>query len=103
VNLARDLWSSVCNLFGVDWVLPRRVRGVLLSWGGQVGHCDILEVWRPAPLCLMWCIWREQNAQNFEDRETSVLELKKIIFNSLYTLIAAHNSLFYFIFSFITF
>jgi hypothetical protein len=30
--------------------------------------------------------------RSFEDRETSVVELKKIIFNSLYTWIAAHNS-----------
>jgi hypothetical protein len=39
-----------------------------------------LEVWRLAPLCLMWCIWREWNARNFEDQETLVLELKNIFF-----------------------
>ena len=36
-----------------------------------MGHRDILEVWRLAPLCLMWCFWREHNAQNFEDRDFS--------------------------------
>jgi hypothetical protein len=36
-----------------------------------VGRFDILEVWILAPLCLMWCFWREQNAQNFEDRDFS--------------------------------
>lgn len=32
------------------------------------------------------------NAHPYEDRETVVVELKKILHNSLYTLIAAHNS-----------
>ena len=35
-----------------------------------MGSCNILEVWRVAPLCLMLSIWREHNAMNFEDRET---------------------------------
>jgi hypothetical protein len=39
----------------------------------------ILEVWRLALLCLMWCIWREWNAWRFEDIETSVLELNLLI------------------------
>jgi hypothetical protein len=57
--------------------MPRRVRELLMSWGGQVGHRDILEVWRLAPLCLMWCIWTQQihKALNIE---TSVVELKKL-------------------------
>jgi predicted metallo-beta-lactamase superfamily hydrolase len=41
----------------------------------------------------MWCLWRERNARNFEDVETSVTELRKIVFNTLYTWIAAHHSL----------
>jgi hypothetical protein len=27
-EVVRDLWSSLINLFGVDWVMPRRVRVV---------------------------------------------------------------------------
>jgi hypothetical protein len=25
-EIARDLWSSLCNLFGVDWVILRIMR-----------------------------------------------------------------------------
>jgi hypothetical protein len=78
--------------------MPKRVRELLKSLGGQVGRRDILEVLRLAPLYLMWCIWRAQNARRFDNRETSVAELKKIIFNALYTWIAAHNSLFFLVF-----
>jgi hypothetical protein len=41
----------------------------------------------------MWCIWREWKIRNFEDRETALLELKKMLFQFLYTWIVAFNSL----------
>lgn len=36
------------------------------------------------PLCLMWCIWHESNAQRFEDKEISMVNLKYIFLNSLH-------------------
>jgi hypothetical protein len=32
-EVERDFWSSLFNLFGV-WVMPRRVRELLVSWRG---------------------------------------------------------------------
>jgi hypothetical protein len=29
-----DLWSLPFKLFGVYWVMPRRVSELLVSWGG---------------------------------------------------------------------
>jgi hypothetical protein len=79
--------------------MPRRVRG-LLSLGGQAGRGNILKVWKLALLCLMWCIWRERNVQSFENIETSMIELKMIIFNTLCTCwILAHHSLLFSSFS----
>jgi hypothetical protein len=51
------------------------------------------EVWRLAPLCLLWCIWRERNARLFEDVETPMVELRKRLLNTLYSWIAPHHSL----------
>ena len=45
-----------------------------------MGHRNISEVWRLAPLYLMWCIWRDCGLSN-----------------SLYTWIATHNNLFLFV------
>jgi hypothetical protein len=84
-EVARELWSSHFHLFCADWVMPRRVRELLMSWRGRVGSRNILEVWRLTPLYLMWCIWRKWNARNFEDRETPAVELKNNMFKSLYT------------------
>jgi hypothetical protein len=50
------------NLFGIDWVMPIRVRDLLVSWGDQVGRVHIMEAWRLAQLRLMWCLWRKWNA-----------------------------------------
>jgi hypothetical protein len=55
-DISRELLSSVVNPFSVEWVMPRRVLDLLVSWGGQVGRGIVMGVWRLAPLCLMWCL-----------------------------------------------
>jgi hypothetical protein len=45
-------------------------------------------------MCLMWCLWRERNAWHFEDIETLVTELRKIVVNTLNIWTSAHHSLF---------
>jgi hypothetical protein len=49
-----------------------------------VGSRSILDVWRIAPLCLMWSIRRERNVRCFEDREKTKEELKNILVKSLF-------------------
>jgi hypothetical protein len=44
-------------------------------------------------ISLLWCIWREQNARLFEDVETSMVELRKRLLNTLYFWIAPYLSL----------
>jgi hypothetical protein len=45
----------------------------------------LVLVWRMAPLCLMWCLWKEQNVRSFEDCETIALNLKKLVLQTLFT------------------
>jgi hypothetical protein len=92
-EVARDLWSYVLILFGVEWVMPRTVLELLNSWGAAIGCGHAKEAWRLAPLCLLWCIWRERNARLFDDVETSMVELRKRLLNTLYFWIAPHHSL----------
>ena len=54
------LWSMVFRSFGISWVLPRSVADMLLGWWSWFGKRSS-GVWNLAPLCLMWCIWRERN------------------------------------------
>jgi len=41
--------------------MPRLVLELLNSWGPAIGCGRAKEAWRLAPLCLLWCIWRERN------------------------------------------
>jgi hypothetical protein len=73
--------------------MPRMVLELLKSWGSAIGCGHAKEAWRLAHLCLLWCIWREPNAQLFEDVETSMVELRKRLLNTLYIWIVPHHSL----------
>jgi hypothetical protein len=92
-EVARDLWNYILILSGVEWVMPLTVLELLKSWGAAIGCGHAKEAWRLAPLCLLWCIWRERNAWLFEDVETSIVELRKRLLNTLYIWIAPHHSL----------
>jgi hypothetical protein len=35
-DVARDLWNYLLILFGVEWVMPRRVLDLLTSWGARM-------------------------------------------------------------------
>jgi hypothetical protein len=35
-------------------------------------------------LCLMWCLWKEQNARSFKDCETGLINLKKLVIQTLF-------------------
>jgi len=87
-EIVRDLCSYILILFGVEWVMPRTVLE-----GAAIGYGRAKKAWRLAPLCLLWCIWRERNARLFEDIETSIVELRKWLLNTLYIWIASHHSL----------
>jgi len=91
-EVARNLWSYILTLFGVGWVIPRRVLELLTSWGYSFGCGPAKEVWRLASLCLMWYLWQERNARYSEDVETLMLELQKRLLNTLFIWIVAHHS-----------
>jgi hypothetical protein len=55
-EVARDLWSYILILFGVEWVMPRTVLELMTSWDESVGFGCAKEAWRLALLCLLWCI-----------------------------------------------
>jgi hypothetical protein len=46
------MWSALFQLFGVAWVMPRRVSKLLKSWRGKLEHHTILKMWKLTTLCL---------------------------------------------------
>jgi hypothetical protein len=100
-EVVTEMWSALLQLFGVVWVMPQRVSGLLISWRGQLGNRMALHLWRMASLCLMWCLWWEQNACSFDDCKNGLLDLKKSVLQTLYTWRVAWNTIcFYFFLNF---
>ena len=73
---ARVLWDLLFNLFGVLWVLPSSVKEILLRWYGQFVGKKRLKVWRVAPICLFWTVWKERNRVAFENEDFSIQMMK---------------------------
>jgi hypothetical protein len=84
-EVAMEVWNMMCQLFGVMWVMLGSVTDCLGSWRTQKGNRTVLQTWRMVPLCVMWCIWRERNAWNFEDHELGILESKKKVIQTLFS------------------
>jgi len=82
--VATELRSMILQLFGVVWVMPRSVKDMLGSWRGQKGNQTLIPIWRMAHLCVMWCVWRERNARCFEDCAISLINLKKLVIQTLF-------------------
>ena len=64
------LWSLVFRFFGFSWVLPRTVADTLLGWWNWPRKYSS-SIWNLAPLCLMWCLWRERNWRTWKARMTN--------------------------------
>jgi hypothetical protein len=84
-EVATKFCSALFQLLSVAWVLPQRVSELLVSWRRQLRNRNALKIWRLPPLCLKWCLWRERSAKSFEDRENGLLEIRKMMLQSLYT------------------
>ena len=73
-EVATKVWDVFFQLFGVSWVMPRKVS----DW-------HALRIWRLVPLCVMWCLWREWNARSFECNESGMIELRKLTLHTLFS------------------
>jgi hypothetical protein len=82
-DAASALWSSLFNHFGLSWAMSRRVIGLLASWWSS-GRPRSAAVWKMAPICLFWYLWRKMNNRSFEDLERSLEENLSSFYHKLY-------------------
>ncbi|RVX03908.1 putative ribonuclease H protein [Vitis vinifera] len=83
-GLARSLWSFLFSLFGVSWVLPSSIREALLGWLGPCVGKERRKVWRAAPLCLFWIVWKERNSRAFENVDHTFQGCKSVLLCNLW-------------------
>jgi hypothetical protein len=47
--VAIELWRTILQMFGMEWVMPRSLKDMLGSWRGQKGNWTLIPIWRMAP------------------------------------------------------
>ena len=76
-------WAALISISGLDWACPLRARDLLLGWNLVPIRNKARKLWKAAPLCLFWAIWKERNRVVFEDDSFSYDRLKLYFINSL--------------------
>jgi len=87
-EVARALWNAIFSRFSLSWVMPLRVVDLFAYWWTS-GRSRSVVMWKMVPCCLTWCLWREHNDIQFEDKERTIEELNAFFFHSLYSWTAA--------------
>jgi hypothetical protein len=87
-EVARALWNAFFSRFSLSWVMPLRVVDLFACWWTG-GRSQSAAAWKMVPCCILWCLWRERNDRQFEDKERSIEELISFFFHSLYSWVAA--------------
>ena len=59
------------------------MKNLLLGWRNCLGKHSS-DIWNLAPLCLMWCILRENNRSTFEDMESSGEQLLESFIGTMF-------------------
>ena len=82
---ARVMWDLVFSLFDVTWVLPLTIRDTLLGWFASFVDKKRGKIWRAAPLCLFWTVWKERNRIVFYNEALSIQRLKNSFICNLFS------------------
>ena len=90
-EVALALWFAIFSRFGLAWVMPKRVLGLLACWWSS-GRWRSAVVWKMVPTCLFWCLWQERNNRCFEDLERAIEGILSSYFHTLYLWSIAHLS-----------
>ena len=74
--VVRVLWEIVLALFGANWVFPKTVKEMLLSWRDPFVGKKRKKIWNSIPLCIFWTIWKERNILAFRGGSLAIQKLK---------------------------
>ena len=77
---ARVLWELLFAIFEVNWVLPLSVRDTLLGCRGFNMDKKRRNVWKAAPLCLFWAVWRKEIGLHLKTRNFRFIGWKILLY-----------------------
>ena len=82
-SVTHSLWTFMLQAFGIHWVMPGSVTGLLSCWYQWLGKHNS-NIWNLIPGCIMWTVWLERNHRSFENMEKTLDELKVLSQRSLF-------------------
>ena len=62
-SAAKEIWSFIFSIFGIQWVMPGGVLDLLACWRACCSNARIRKLWDMIPHCIFWCIWWERNSK----------------------------------------
>uniref|UniRef100_A0A5B7CF91 Uncharacterized protein n=1 Tax=Davidia involucrata TaxID=16924 RepID=A0A5B7CF91_DAVIN len=65
-------------------ILLQQRGNLLMFWEGSRVRKDKKQLWKAAPLCLIWCLLIEINRRTFDGKEQSLERFKNSFLNLLY-------------------
>uniref|UniRef100_A0A2N9FDA3 Protein DETOXIFICATION n=1 Tax=Fagus sylvatica TaxID=28930 RepID=A0A2N9FDA3_FAGSY len=79
------VWTATWGrILTCDNLMRRGEGGGALIWVEELVWKHESGVWNLVPLCLMWKIWKERNSRIFEDKASSMDQLKGAFVNALF-------------------
>ncbi|CAL5373601.1 unnamed protein product [Camellia sinensis] len=77
------IWSGLLQWWGVVWVVPSSIEGLLHWWAGLYCNKEERRIWRAIPLVALWSIWKHRNECLFQGSQPKMLELQEFIITRL--------------------
>jgi hypothetical protein len=87
-EVASALWNAIFSCFSKSWVMLLWVVDLFTCWW-RGGRSQSAVVWKMVSCCLLWCLWRERNDRQFEEKGRTIEEFISFFFHSLYSWMAA--------------
>lgn len=73
------LWSQIMKWWGVQWVMPNSVEGLLQWWS----FCKMKKlekvIWKVVPLAVLWSTWKHRNDCVFNGSQPNLEDLCEVV------------------------
>lgn len=78
-HLIWRVWSEIVNWWNLSWCIPGSVEDLLQWWSGISQKAKVKEIWKVAPLAMLWSVWKLRNECVFKEARPDFAELAELV------------------------